>query len=901
MWETEYTDSIFPVDHFAYTNTDKFALKYLYNDTNYKPGGAIFFYAGNEGPIESFAENTGIMFDLAPEFDAMIVFAEHRYYGNSTPYPERNASWANVAKLGYLTSIQALADYAIAWASSAPVTYFKDGGTPVGGFDNVVQNTYIASGCSKDTVLAAFNAMTDLGKTDDGRKELTKIFIIDPQSPLNNENDVASLSLYIQIGMEYMAMTDYPYPTNFLEEMPAWPVMAACKNFAGLAPSSDKTELLTALHNAANVYYNSSGNAKTTCLDSSKCGGQTLGALDSGPDGWDFQECTEIIIEMCSLGPPNDFFRMDCNETSFLDFQINLCTGIYGGSVGWNENFMNIDGVKNLYGWDFSQASNIIFTNGQYDPWSIGGVKDTTPGISDGQSRGIYNFMIEGSAHHLDLRQPMSCDPDSVVNARFQIVQIMKCWLNSSDSGCPYTSSSLPSFEIKDPTNCSPIYNGYPWGQSTVDATSTTDSSTTPVTDDGSGILGLQISLYLYNMSFYEPGGTIFFYPGNEGNVESFAQNSGIIWDLAPMFKAAIIFVEHRYWGESLPYGDDSFLNLRNIGFMTSIQAIADFSEVLSKFRQKFNFPPETKVIAIGGSYGGMLGTWMKMKYPTAIHGVWASSAPVIWFNEGEIPLGAYGSRIKKAFNIFGCNDTDALYDGFNTIKSLGKNPEGRKKLSDVFVVDQKTPLEDENSVEKLTSYIQLGIENMGMTNYPYETNFLKQLPPFPINVSCQILKQKSSEISEQKSSKDSEDVLLHLLKDIANVYYNTSGDLETACIDGETCGGGDSKFLNAGIDPWGGGGVTNSTPGISGGQSRGIYNYFYEGSAHHLDLRQPNSCDPQNVHNLRFQVVGILKCWINPDSPNCPFVQKPLPTFGFSSSSECKYIYQGYPWDQNK
>ena len=111
-WVTNRTENIFPVDHFAYTNTDKFSLKYLYNATYYKPGGAIFFYAGNEGSIEGFASNTGIMFDLAPNFNAMIVFAEHRYYGQSMPYPG-NASWDSMNGLGYLTSIQALADYAV--------------------------------------------------------------------------------------------------------------------------------------------------------------------------------------------------------------------------------------------------------------------------------------------------------------------------------------------------------------------------------------------------------------------------------------------------------------------------------------------------------------------------------------------------------------------------------------------------------------------------------------------------------------------------------------------------------------------------------------------------------------------------------------------------------------------
>lgn len=40
----------------------------------------MFFYAGNEGDIEAFWNNTGFMFDIAPVFQALVVFPEHVFY-----------------------------------------------------------------------------------------------------------------------------------------------------------------------------------------------------------------------------------------------------------------------------------------------------------------------------------------------------------------------------------------------------------------------------------------------------------------------------------------------------------------------------------------------------------------------------------------------------------------------------------------------------------------------------------------------------------------------------------------------------------------------------------------------------------------------------------------------------
>lgn len=50
------------------------------------------------------------MWEIAPEYGAAVVFAEHRYYGKTMPFG--NKSYSSVQNVGYLSSEQALADFA---------------------------------------------------------------------------------------------------------------------------------------------------------------------------------------------------------------------------------------------------------------------------------------------------------------------------------------------------------------------------------------------------------------------------------------------------------------------------------------------------------------------------------------------------------------------------------------------------------------------------------------------------------------------------------------------------------------------------------------------------------------------------------------------------------------------
>jgi len=125
----------------------------------------------------------------------------------------------------------------------------------------------------------------------------------------------------------------------------------------------------------------------------------------------------------------------------------------------------------------------------------------------------------------------------------------------------------------------------------------------------------------------------ILFYTGNEAPVEGYWEDDGFITDvLAPQLKGYLLFAEHRYFGESLPFGNDSFTN-DNVVYLTTEQALSDYIVFLRYYKNEVLKCPDCPVIAFGGSYGGMLAAWIRMKFPNVVDGAIAGSAPIRAFS----------------------------------------------------------------------------------------------------------------------------------------------------------------------------------------------------------------------------------------------------------------------------
>ena len=102
------------VDHFGYdaAAAGTYAQRYFTYEafaTDPRNPRVVFFYAGNEDNIELYVNNTGLMWELGRKMGAVLIFAEHRYFGTSDPAVALPAV-GDCRR--YLTAEQATADYA---------------------------------------------------------------------------------------------------------------------------------------------------------------------------------------------------------------------------------------------------------------------------------------------------------------------------------------------------------------------------------------------------------------------------------------------------------------------------------------------------------------------------------------------------------------------------------------------------------------------------------------------------------------------------------------------------------------------------------------------------------------------------------------------------------------------
>ncbi|KAJ9184531.1 hypothetical protein P3X46_004245 [Hevea brasiliensis] len=420
---------------------------------------------------------------------------------------------------------------------------------------------------------------------------------------------------------------------------------------------------------------------------------------------------------------------------------------------------------------------------------------------------------------------------------------------------------------------------------------------------------------YLINDTFWggpKKNAPIFLYTGNEGEIEWFAQNTGFMYDNAPRFKALIVFIEHRYYGKSIPFGgneDVAKSNASTLGYLSSTQALADYATLITHLKNNLS-ATDSPVVVFGGSYGGMLAAWFRLKYPHVAIGALASSAPILGFVNLTSPY-SFSKIITQDFRSESENCYKVLKGSWQQIEDTASQNGGLEKLRNSFKI-----CKNYISGGALEGWLSTAWVYTAMTDYPTPSNFLNPMPAYPVKQMCKA-------IDDPTTGNDT----FAKLYGAANVYYNYTGtatcfdlddDSDTHGLGGwgwQACtemilvtGGSDEEsifppsdwsydarassckfsfgveprpdwiptefgghnikrvlkrfgsniiFFNGLRDPWSGGGVLS-------GISKSIVAIVAEKGAHHVDLRFATSEDPKWLQQVRKREVKIIAKWLS-------------------------------------
>jgi pimeloyl-ACP methyl ester carboxylesterase len=406
------------VDHFDALNEKTYRQMYWVEDSfAVNKQSPVFFFLGGEAPLGFFDFQEVSALEWAKQNKAYYIALEHRYYGVSNPVPDLSTH-----NMRYLSSEQALADAAVfvetmqktytgpwvvfgcsysgslsAWfrlkyphlvigsvAPSGPVI-------PQANFTQFFNNFQHVAGrdCVQSTT-AAVNQINTLYGTAEGRVKLTNDF--NSCKPLEAKDEF----MFKWTITEFLATTaqwqnppgnQLDQACGFYKQTPADPVKAWGNAY-------------TQMNNAP---------APPSCTDFTQeaflapLRQHTLGNIDRA---WYFQKCTEFGFFQVGYPKSSIFFGDMTLE------KVNFCKHIFG----INNMAPNTEWTKAEYGALKLKGTDILFTNGLYDPWHTISITHHTAGVE---------AITYEAAHCAPMTAPTPNDPPSLTEARARVASFL--------------------------------------------------------------------------------------------------------------------------------------------------------------------------------------------------------------------------------------------------------------------------------------------------------------------------------------------------------------------------------------------------------------------------------------------------------------------------------------------
>lgn len=431
------------VDHFNKQHDGRFWQRYFVYDrfSQHEKNHPLFVFCGAEqGDIELEWEHYGFLVEVARAQGATVLWLEHRFFGKSLPFGEKEAFEPSSDRVGLLSIEQSLADYAeiirrhradgpvltfggslsgtiavlmriqhptlvdMAFASSAPLLGLSGVADQFSWQRQLTANfaTLGGSDCP-NLVRRGFSAFT----TPD-REKLHRALGTCEEEPTDYQLDLVLGRVWSFLDM----IGTFVYPASISG------IDLACQQMRQAAGSSNEEIFAKLLH-----LLSSPAQRSEPCLNLTRMETET-GSADSADVGWLYLACTEVIHPIganneTDMFPPYNWsvseLRMSCkrawNVTPDEDFLRNKLD-------------FRIEGTGSMARVLESPAvpGRVLLSYGEYDPWG-------TMVPKEGWAEDVRIVKVPGGSHCSDLETPQNYDTRGMAETRKNISAILHDWI----------------------------------------------------------------------------------------------------------------------------------------------------------------------------------------------------------------------------------------------------------------------------------------------------------------------------------------------------------------------------------------------------------------------------------------------------------------------------------------
>ncbi|KAK7584024.1 hypothetical protein V9T40_004987 [Parthenolecanium corni] len=638
------------LDHFDENNKNTWKQKYYEEEKYYEKGGPVYLLLENKHLLRSEMMSSGYWQSHGKENKAMLFYMPHRYHDFYTPLKS-----ARSKDLIYLNTKQALEDFAAFIRAKNDEHEFPEGtkwivfGSSFAGYLAAwlrakYPDLVYGAVASSAPVLAQMDCPEYLNNVDNTLTKFNRKCQNDiAQANVDLDKLVESSDGRKEIGEIFQLcepLDSHRYNvtlfattvTNYISEaiqndFKQKKLDQICKNMmkdaATKKPIQRYSEVISVLMKEKK---------KNKCLQTNFYTYSnnlrvtfSITAFYRGKF-WLYQQCNELGWFLTSPKKSNTF-----SKNIELDYSLNLCSEIFGSSIDKK----HIDGAvaktNQLYGGLKLNTPRTLFVNGDSDPWRFAQI--TTNKVN----KNVDVITIKG-------RILQSADEEIVLTGYMDDFQ------GKSVQQMPFLGPRLGTSE-----NFVQI----------VDHFSPSDTRTWR-------------QWYYKEESYYKKGGPVYLFISDRSDVD-LSLVKGNYWFLHAQGQHAMIFIlEHRFFSRSQPFTNTV---TRNLQYLHSAQAVADAASFITEMNDKYTFPTSTKWIVIGGSHGGNLAAWLRLKYPHLVYGAVASSAMV----HAQLELPEYLVTVSRILGDFKSQCKDDIEKANEKLDELSTTISGRLEIGRTF------------------------------------------------------------------------------------------------------------------------------------------------------------------------------------------------------------------------